>query len=153
MTPVSGSDLSGHVVRSWLRSAWAQSRAHACSWGSEGEWGSGLLSWMRRLPRSKVYGIGLVTVIGLACGELRVRIGDNWGGVKGGRTGVLVFWWNFRSEGLMILLWTFSFRIVVWMLGLWSFSRYDYHFSHDVENNHQERHFWVRTFAAVFYMN
>lgn len=54
MTPVSGWDLSGHVVRSWLSNAWAQSRAQACSWGSVGEWGSGLLSWMRRLPRSKV---------------------------------------------------------------------------------------------------
>lgn len=35
-------------------SAWAQSRAQSFNCISEGEGGSGLQSWMRRLPRSKV---------------------------------------------------------------------------------------------------
>jgi len=51
-----------HVVRSWFSSDCAQSRA--VDWRSEGEGfgGSGFVSEQRRCPRSKVYGIGLVTV-------------------------------------------------------------------------------------------
>ena len=52
--PSSGEFVSGQVVSSWLIRTWAQSRAvversERVGWG-----GSGLGSWRRRCPRSKV---------------------------------------------------------------------------------------------------
>lgn len=41
---------------------WAASRAVALRIASEGEGGRGFTSLQRRLPRSNVYGMGLVTV-------------------------------------------------------------------------------------------
>lgn len=60
-----GVEVMGQVVRSWFMRDWAQSRAVEvrCVWvGVEGR---GLLSLRRRLPRSKVWGIGLETVTDL----------------------------------------------------------------------------------------
>lgn len=53
-TPAERDEVMGHVVRSWLMSAWAQSRAAAWICSGVGGDGRGLASWMRRLPRSKV---------------------------------------------------------------------------------------------------
>ena len=64
-TPSVGCDVIGHVVRSWLIRAWAQSRAVDESCVSEGFEGRGFASSHNRLPRSNVYGIGFVTVTGL----------------------------------------------------------------------------------------
>ena len=54
ITPVSGEDVMGQVVRSWLMSAWAVSRAVDLRRSSEGDDGRGLSSLQRRLPRSNV---------------------------------------------------------------------------------------------------
>ena len=56
-------ELIGQVVRSWFMSACAQSRAVADRCAGEGLGGRGLPSLTRRLPRSKVYGIGFTTDI------------------------------------------------------------------------------------------
>ena len=53
-TPSVGCEVIGHVVRSWLISAWAQSRAAEAICASVGEGGNGFASEQRRLPRSKV---------------------------------------------------------------------------------------------------
>ena len=58
-------DFISQVERSWFTSAWAASRAVAWRVASSGFDGSGLGSFARRLPRSKVYGVGLLTVTGL----------------------------------------------------------------------------------------
>ena len=49
-------------------SDWAQSRAVEARRVSGGLEGRGVGSWQRRLPRSKVGGMALVTVIGLRGG-------------------------------------------------------------------------------------
>lgn len=59
----------GQVVRSWLRRLWTPSRAVALSEvfkGSERGSSRGLGSLARRWPRSKVYGVGFETVMGLS---------------------------------------------------------------------------------------
>ena len=61
-TPSVGSEVTGQVVRSWLMSACAQSRAVFASSASDGFEEIGLASLHKRLPRSKVYGMGLVTL-------------------------------------------------------------------------------------------
>jgi len=61
-TPFVGCDFMGQVVRSWFMSDWAQSRAVEARRVSRGLGGRGLVSLQRRLPRSNVWGIGLVTV-------------------------------------------------------------------------------------------
>lgn len=53
-TPESTDERMGHVVRSWLIRAWAQSRTAVEMWAAVGLGGSGLASFIRRLPRSKV---------------------------------------------------------------------------------------------------
>ena len=53
-TPVEGEEVMGQVVRSWLMSACAVSRAVEAMRDSGGEGGRGLLSLQRRLPRSNV---------------------------------------------------------------------------------------------------
>lgn len=58
-------DVMGQVVSSWLISAWAQSRAVAARRVEGGEGGRGVGSRQRRLPRSKVGGMGFVTVMEL----------------------------------------------------------------------------------------
>lgn len=65
MTPEFGVAVMGQVVRSWLMSDWAQSRAVEARRESGGLAGKGVGSWQRRLPRSKVGGMGFVTVIEL----------------------------------------------------------------------------------------
>ncbi len=57
--------VMGQVVRSWLMRSWAQSRAVEARRVEGGSWGSGVGSWQRRLPRSKVGGMGFVTVMEL----------------------------------------------------------------------------------------
>lgn len=64
-TPEAGVEVMGQVVRSWFMSSWAQSRAVEARRVSGGLGGSGVGSWQRRLPRSKVGGMGFVTVIEL----------------------------------------------------------------------------------------
>ena len=60
-TPASLEAVTGQVVRSWLRSDWAQVRAVLVMVSLVGFGGRGLVSEMRRLPRSKVCGIwGLI---------------------------------------------------------------------------------------------
>lgn len=69
-TPEAGVEVMGQVVRSWLMRDWAQSRAVAAR-RAEGGWGGrGVESWQRRLPRSKVGGMGLRTVMALELGGL-----------------------------------------------------------------------------------
>lgn len=58
-------DLTSQVERSWLMRACAASRAVAARASSSAAGGTGLGSLARRLPRSKVKGVGLVTVMGL----------------------------------------------------------------------------------------
>jgi hypothetical protein len=58
-------DLTGQVDRSWLMRAWAASRAVALSASSSAPVGMGLGSFASRFPRSKVKGVGLLTVTGL----------------------------------------------------------------------------------------
>lgn len=53
-TPASLEAVIGHVVRSWFRSDWAQSRAVRVRASLVEFGGRGLLSETRRLPRSKV---------------------------------------------------------------------------------------------------
>lgn len=53
-TPVSLWVVMGQVVRSWLMSDWAQSRAVEARISLVGFGGRGLASLQRRLPRSKV---------------------------------------------------------------------------------------------------
>jgi len=57
-----GVEEMGHAVRSWLMRDCAQSLAVALR--SAGVWfkGRGFASFKSRFPRSKVYGIGLVTM-------------------------------------------------------------------------------------------
>lgn len=50
--------------------AWAQVRAVLARMVEGGEGGRGVGSWQRRLPRSKVGGMGFVTVVELGEGEL-----------------------------------------------------------------------------------
>lgn len=68
----------GQVVRSWLMRDWAQSRAVVARRAEGGEGGSGVGSWQRRLPRSKVGGMGLVTVIELGRGVLAKEMCGGW---------------------------------------------------------------------------
>lgn len=73
---MAGEDVMGQVVRSWLMRDWAQSRAVEARRVSGGLGGRGLGSWQRRLPRSKVGGMGFVTVMELEEGvvsEVGVR--------------------------------------------------------------------------------
>lgn len=67
-------------------SDWAQSRAVAARRAGGGAGGSGVGSWQRRLPRSKVGGMAFVTVteLGGAGGLGSVRPGVSWG--SGGGT-------------------------------------------------------------------
>jgi len=58
-------DFMGQVVRSWFMRDWAQSRAVVVRRSLVGVGGRGLVSLQRRLPRSKVWGMGFVTVIAL----------------------------------------------------------------------------------------
>ncbi len=61
--------------------SWAQSRAVEARRVEGGSGGSGVGSWQRRLPRSKVGGMGFVTVMELGRGELvGVEWVDLWGG-------------------------------------------------------------------------
>lgn len=59
---MAGEDVIGQVVRSWLMRDWAQSRAVEARRVSGGLAGRGVGSWQRRLPRSKVGGMGFLTV-------------------------------------------------------------------------------------------
>lgn len=72
-------------------SAWAASRAVALRMGSEGEGGRGFASLQRRLPRSKVYGIGFVTVT-----ELDSKLVVGW---AGGLREEAVRFFRFRVRG------------------------------------------------------
>jgi hypothetical protein len=63
--PFSRWAVMGQVVRSWFMRDWAQSRAVAVRMSFAGEGGRGLGSVQRRLPRSKVWGMGFVIVIEL----------------------------------------------------------------------------------------
>lgn len=61
-------EVMGQVVRSWLRRHWVPSRAMAFRLvlrGSASGSSSGFGSLAVRWPRSKVYGVGLETVMGL----------------------------------------------------------------------------------------
>jgi hypothetical protein len=63
-TPV-GVELIGHVPRSWFMSACAPSRAVAERSSSRSPWRRrGFGSFASKKPRSKVYGVGLLTVTG-----------------------------------------------------------------------------------------
>ena len=57
---------------------WAQSRAVEARRASGGLAGNGVGSWQRRLPRSKVRGMGFVTIIEL--GGMCQRIGVSGNG-------------------------------------------------------------------------
>ena len=58
MEDVVGEVRMGQVVRSWFIRDWAQVRARVERSLGEGEGGRGLGSVRRRLPRSKVWGMG-----------------------------------------------------------------------------------------------
>ncbi len=72
--PVDGDEVMGQVVRSWLMRDWAQSRAVVARRASGGLGGRGEGSWQRRLPRSKVGGMGFV-MVGELVREVLVRLG------------------------------------------------------------------------------
>lgn len=92
MAPEDGVEVMGHVVRSCVMRAWAQSRAVEARRAGEGEEGRGEGSWQRRLPRSKVKGIGFVTVTELRGGGVSgVGVGRDW------KMDLRFFW--FRGAG------------------------------------------------------
>lgn len=91
-TPVAGEDVMGQVVSSWLMRDWAQSRAVEARRVSGGLGGRGVGSWQRRLPRSKVWGMGFVTVTELEEGVVS-------SGCVGGRRGDLRFFWSGGAGG------------------------------------------------------
>ena len=64
-------------------SDWAQSRAVAARRAGGGKGGSGVGSWQRRLPRSKVGGMAFVTVMELGgkgggVSEVGCELGGRW---------------------------------------------------------------------------
>lgn len=75
--------VMGQVVRSWVISDWAQRRAVLARRVGGGEGGRGDGSWQRRLPRSKVGGMGFGGVVGVVVVELEGGVSEEmcvWGG-------------------------------------------------------------------------